>query len=198
MNHNELTRPSLLSRLRDHSDDEAWRQFESKYRELILRYCRRRGLQAADAEDIRQATMLRLVRSLPAFAYDPSRGRFRDYLYRVVRSAMSDQISRPNQPVAAVGTDSASPEAEREAAPDTLWEQEWIDHHFRLAMSTVRAAFETRSILIFERLLAGQSVESVGAEFTVSTQAVHKVKQRIRDRLKELIDEQIREEESVE
>jgi len=42
----ETTQPSLLLRVRDPGDQSAWREFESKYRELILRYCLRLGLQS--------------------------------------------------------------------------------------------------------------------------------------------------------
>src|SRR5690348_14597759 len=84
----ELTQPSLLSRVRNPSDDQAWREFELKYRELILRFCRRQGMQQADAEDVIQIVLANLLRSLPNFLYDRNRGRFRDYLYRSVRNAI--------------------------------------------------------------------------------------------------------------
>ena len=63
-------------------------------------------------------------------------------------------------------------------------------------MVSVRRTFEERSVRIFERLLAGASTDEVAADFELSTQAVHKVKQRIRNRLKELISAQIAEEEA--
>ena len=46
----DTTQPSLLSRVRDLADHAAWREFDAKYRDLILGYCRRRGLQASDAD----------------------------------------------------------------------------------------------------------------------------------------------------
>src|SRR5688572_18449843 len=57
------TRPSLLKRVRDPRDAEAWRQFEGRYGELVLAYCRARGLQPCDAEDVRQLVMAKLVSS---------------------------------------------------------------------------------------------------------------------------------------
>lgn len=194
--HSESTQPSLLSRVRDPSDVEAWRAFDAKYRDLILRYCRRRGLSVGDAEDIHQMAMLKMFRTLPGFTYDRARGRFRDYLYRVVRSAVSDLKARPKGTTGPVvqGVD----EVPDGACPaDAAWEQEWADHHFRLAMAEIRRAFEARSIEMFERLLAGDSVETVATAFQTTSQAVHKVKQRIRDRMRELIEAQIREEDEV-
>lgn len=191
----ETTQPSLLSRVRNASDDAAWREFDAKYRELILRYSRARGLQPADAEDVRQITMSNLAKSLRTFEYAPDKGRFRNYLGQVVRSAISRHFRRPE--IRARALDSgvlATVEAADSGDADELWEQEWVRHHYRLAMETVRKTYEPRSVEMFDRLLAGGSVDKVAAEFDSTPQAVHKVKQRIRKRLTELIALQVREE----
>lgn len=191
----ETTQPSLLSRVRDASDDAAWREFDAKYRELILRYSRARGLQPADAEDVRQITMSNLAKSLRTFEYAPGKGQFRNYLGQVVRSAISRHFRRPE--IRARALDSgvlATVEAADSGDADELWEQEWVRHHYRLAMETVRKTYEPRSVEMFDRLLAGGLVDKVAAEFDSTPQAVHKVKQRIRKRLTELIALQVREE----
>lgn len=196
----DLTQPSLLSRVRDPSNDAAWREFEAKYRGLLIRFCRRQGWQQADAEDLVQTVMTSLVRSLPGFVYDPRRGRFRDYLYRAVRNAMSQRSARPRERSGALDTLEDSPDggsALHDPAAAAAWEQEWVDHHYRLAMSSVRAAFEPRSVEVFERSVAGESVESLAGRFNMSTQAVHKVRQRIRARLESLIAAQVRDEDRV-
>src|SRR5262245_17608345 len=90
----DSTHPSLLERLRDFSDHDAWREFDARYRELILRYCQRRGLQSADAEDIRQMAVMALARCLERFVYRPELGRFRDYLGRIVQNLIHHQGAR--------------------------------------------------------------------------------------------------------
>src|SRR5262245_4047251 len=82
------TRASLLSRVRDASDEAAWQEFQSLYHDLLLRLCRRRGMQEADALDVVQTVMTGLLKSLPRFTYDPRRGRFRDYLFRCTEHAI--------------------------------------------------------------------------------------------------------------
>ncbi|MEE8141666.1 MAG: sigma-70 family RNA polymerase sigma factor [Planctomycetota bacterium] len=191
----ESTQPSLLNRVRDPADQLAWREFEFKYGELILRYCRSHGLQTSDAEDVRQIVMLSLSRALRDFHYSPVRGRFRNYLGKVVRNAIHRQRQRPNAGAQRLDADVLALAPDQKAQPpDALWEEEWIRHHYRMAMQTVRKTYETRSVALFDRLLVGESVTQVAAEFAMSTQAVHKVKQRIRNRLEELIAAQIREE----
>ncbi len=191
----ETTQPSLLSRVRNPADDAAWREFDAKYRELILRYCRARGLQTADAEDVRQIAMANLAKSLRSFEYKPARGRFRGYLGKVVRTAVSRHFARPDGQARALDTHVlVTFEADDAGQADEVWEREWVRHHYRLAMQNVRTAFDPNSVQIFDRLLAGDAVNHVASDFQTTPQAVHKVKQRIRDRLKELIAKQIREE----
>jgi RNA polymerase sigma-70 factor (ECF subfamily) len=194
------THPSLLSRVKNSSDTAAWREFEALYRELLVRFCRRRGLQLADAEDIVQVVMTNLSRSLSGFVYDPGRGRFRDYLFRCARNAISQWAGRPKLRAQALDTGTAeaqSPSEPPDPADAAAWEQEWIAHHYRLAMITVRQTFEARSVEVFERSIAGAGVAELAAEFSMSQQAVHKVRQRIKARMEELIAVQVREEDRV-
>jgi len=46
------TRASLLLRLRDAQDGEAWREFVDLYAPLVYGYARKQGLQDADAADL--------------------------------------------------------------------------------------------------------------------------------------------------
>jgi hypothetical protein len=54
--------------------------------------------------------------------------------------------------------------------------------------------FEPKSVEIFEGLIGGKTVAEAAAEHGLSTQAIHKIKQRIRARMEELIAAQVRDE----
>ena len=191
-----ITQASLLSRVRDPANQTAWSEFDAKYRELILRFCRRRGLQDADAEDVLQLSMQFLVRSLPQFIYDPKRGRFRDYLYQTVRSALSRRSKKPSEhgldtSMAANLADESDPESASQ------WEREWMDHHSRLAVENIKQTFDKRSVEVFLHLLRGSSVDEAAAAFQMNADAVYKIRQRVRARMEELVAQQIREEDAV-
>ncbi|MEM7202623.1 MAG: sigma-70 family RNA polymerase sigma factor [Planctomycetota bacterium] len=191
----ETTRPTLLSRLRDTGDQAAWREFDSRYRELLLRACRRFGLQPADAYDVRQVVMMRLAHALPHFTYQPERGRFRDYLGTVVRNALrSHAARRDGRELPLLGEPSQVEDSADQVWVET-WNHEWQLHHYRRAMSQVRASFHEQSLAIFDGLLAGRSGTELADEFDTTPEAVYKVKQRIRERLERLIREQLAEEE---
>lgn len=193
------TRASLLSRVRDGADPKAWGEFESRYRELLYRYCRRRGLQHADAEDCAQAVLVNMVRSMPRFVYDPKRGRFRDYLHRCAKNLIVRMNQRPAGAAARLELDVDTLMESNNIADEheQTWEDEWVAHHMRRAFDVVRAQVEVRSLQIFEACLAGLETADVAREFGVTVDAVHKTKQRVRDKLQAQIAMQIAEEEGA-
>ncbi|MFT3683646.1 MAG: sigma-70 family RNA polymerase sigma factor [Phycisphaerales bacterium] len=194
----EPTRPTLLSRVRDPANAVAWREFQDRYRDLLLRFCLSRGVQHADAEDVVQTVFAGLARALPGFTYDPRKGRFRDYLFRCVRNAISTQ-HRPNQlttsldPSDGITPDGRTPPSAQDVEAQ-LWEKEWVAHHYRLAVSTLRTTFDAQSIEVFEHALAGLSPAATAERMGLTTEAVYKARQRVRSRLQELVAKQIEEE----
>lgn len=189
------TQLTLIARLQDPADEDAWRRFESRYRDLVVRFAVRQGLQPTDAEDVAQAVFAALVRAMPGFRLDPGKGRFRSYLFRAVRNEISRVRSRATRPTG--GVDGLSTEdGAAEGAAEHAFEDEWIDHHFRIAMAEIRRTFAPESVAIFERLMRGEPVEAIAIDCGTTAQAVHKVKQRIRDRMRTLVEAQIAEEEA--
>ena len=84
------TRPSLLVRLRDARDAQAWAQFVQVYAPLVYGFARRQGLQDADAADLTQEVLHTVARSISRLDYDPRRGSFRGWLFTVVRTRLSN------------------------------------------------------------------------------------------------------------
>ncbi|MBI1304511.1 MAG: sigma-70 family RNA polymerase sigma factor [Phycisphaera sp.] len=197
------TQLTLIARLQDPKDQEAWQRFEARYRELVVRFSTRQGLQPTDAEDVAQTVFGALFRAMPRFTLDAAKGRFRSYLFRVVRNEISRVRARESRPA---GAAAALPIVEGVVAggdarraqvaelSERAFEEEWINHHYRIAMAEIRRTFAPESVAIFERLMRGEPVEAIARDCATSTQAVHKVKQRIRDKMKALVEQQIAEE----
>src|SRR5260370_23590884 len=88
------TRASLLVRLKDQADDEAWCEFTEIYRPVIYRLACRRGLQHADAEDLVQQVLAAVARAIDRWETDPHRARFRTWLSRVATNAVINALAR--------------------------------------------------------------------------------------------------------
>src|SRR5436309_9644359 len=80
------TSASLLVRIRDGRDQEAWRQFVKVYAPVVYGFARKRGLQDADAADVMQDVLRRVAGAASRLNYDPARRSFRGWLYTVARN----------------------------------------------------------------------------------------------------------------
>ena len=87
------TRASLLLRLHDCGDAEAWEEFTTMYRPVIYRVATIKGLQHADAEDLTQGVLMSVAGAISRF--DPGGpARFRTWLSRIAENATLNAISR--------------------------------------------------------------------------------------------------------
>ncbi len=68
------TRVTLLGRLRrDPTNQTVWTEFVEHYGPKMFNWCRKRGLQEADAQDVTQNVLLKLADKVRTFQYDPAR-----------------------------------------------------------------------------------------------------------------------------
>ncbi len=84
------THSTLLIRLRDLDDKEAWNEFIDRYAPKIYGWCRKYNLQEADAADVTQDVLSRLVKAIRSFAYDRDRGSFRGWLKTITKNLIRD------------------------------------------------------------------------------------------------------------
>jgi RNA polymerase sigma-70 factor (ECF subfamily) len=97
------TRASLLLRLRDSQDHEAWVEFIGLYEPVIYRLLRRHGLQDADAREVMQELLLAVSRSIERWDPAEERGSFRGWLRRVARNLVINWLKQRERRVTATG-----------------------------------------------------------------------------------------------
>jgi len=100
------TRASLLLRLRDSQDHEAWVEFVSLYEPVAYRLLRRHGLQDADAREVMQDLFMAVGRSIDRWDPAKERGSFRGWLRRVVRNLVINWLKgRARRAIVTGGSD---------------------------------------------------------------------------------------------
>jgi RNA polymerase sigma-70 factor (ECF subfamily) len=185
------TRASLLLRLRDSQDEDAWRQFVDLYAPLVYGYARRQGLQDADAADLTQQVLGAVATGIGRLDYDPHRGAFRNWLFTIARRKLANwNAARGNQ---VRGSGDAATQQLLECCPDpengeTLWEMEWQRSLFAWACEEVRRQVTEATWQAFwKTAMEDQPGKQVAASLGLSVGAVYLARKRVLARLKELI-----------
>lgn len=88
------TRDSLILKLRDPRNHEAWSEFVEIYRPVIYRSAIRRGLQHADALDLVQIVLVSVSCSIDKWERSHANVKFRHWLLTVARNATINALKR--------------------------------------------------------------------------------------------------------
>lgn len=175
------TRASLLVRLRRPEDAAAWGEFVALYGPAIVGWCRRRGLQSSDADDVAQTVLLRLARRMQDFHYDPAQGSFRAYLHTLARYAINDFFS--SQTERGSGDTRMLASLESVAARDelTLRLDEAFDHELLAeAFSRAERRVEPKTWAAFElTAIQGLDAPAAASQLAMSLASVYKAKSRL-------------------
>jgi RNA polymerase sigma factor (sigma-70 family) len=182
------TRITLLTRLRrDPADPAGWDEFVDRYGRHIYRWCQQWKLQAADAEDLTQNILMKIFRSLPAFAYDPARS-FRGWLKTVAYRVWWDHRSRRRTQAAAGDSQVTEMILSLEARDDLArkLERAFDLELLETAKSRVRErvaphTWEAFRLLAFERLPVGE----VAARVDMRSAMVYVAKSKVQRMLQE-------------
>lgn len=188
------TRASLLVRIRDPQDVEAWAQFNRIYGPLIFRFARRHGFQDSDAADLTQDVLREVCRNIGRFDYDREIGRFRGWLLTVARHTLSRmRRSKTRQPG---GTGDSETIRRLENVPDdaSSLEKYWNDEYertvFEWAARQVREHVLESTWEAFHRTaVEGRRPLEVARELGMSVGSVYVARNRVLARLKEQVSE---------
>lgn len=199
MDESTRTRRTLLLRLRDPTDHEAWRQFADVYSPLVFRFAKRHGLQDADAADVAQEVFRTVVQSIGQFDYRPSPGSFRGWLRKITWCRLHEFfVARERQ---AAGSGDTGVREQIEQCPssqehDPCWEEECFRRVLEWAAGQIRDEFHERTWQAFWQTtvdrgrpeeVARQLEMTVGALYIARSRVSERLRQKIRD-----IDDEVR------
>jgi RNA polymerase sigma-70 factor (ECF subfamily) len=123
-------------------DQEAWARFVDQYGRKVYSWSLRWGLQAADAEDVTQAVLVKLAGRMKEFTYDPSRS-FRAWLKVVAHNTWKDFVASRRRSAVGLGGGGDLERLETIEARDELvrgLEEQYDTELLDAAMLVVRGA----------------------------------------------------------
>jgi RNA polymerase sigma-70 factor (ECF subfamily) len=177
------TGTTLRVLLRDPTDPQAWKAFVERYAPRVLAWCRQWNLQPADAQDVTEEVLHKLVGQLRRFPYDPAKGRFRGWLKGVARHAWSDLRESRRR----AGWGSGDPHVQQllEEQPDRDGLLEALDQEFlhdlyeeakaRVQLRVTRSTWRAFELLVQESWPGAR----VAAELHLTVAAVYMAKHRV-------------------
>ncbi len=188
----DATSPSLLTGVKA-KKPEAWRRLVRLYGPLIYRWCRRAGMQAADAADIAQEVFRTVSLKVPDFHGNQPGDSFRGWLRTITRNKIGNHLGRLKGRPQAKGGSGAQErllEIPEPAAPaqanEGSCELNLLAHG---ALTLIRSEFEEHTWQAFWCVLAeGRLPADVAQDLGMTLSAVYKAKSRVLCRLRQQLD----------
>jgi len=185
---------TLLESLQRGQDETVWRHFDALYRPIVTNFALRLGLQAPEAEDAAQRTIIAVSRRLAQNGYDRKRGRFRNWLLGIAKFEIADVCAeRARQPLLASQRSGIEAILENMRDPESfsdIWEQEHQKHMIGECFKSIRAQFSPRDVKIFEMLtIRAMATAEVAKKVGLSPPAVRQVKHQVLQYMRSLLAE---------
>ncbi|MFV2065675.1 MAG: RNA polymerase sigma factor [Pirellulales bacterium] len=193
MEHWPPTQATLLVRVRDRNDHEAWKRFVDIYTPVVYGYARRQGLQDADAADLTQDVMRSVAAAIPEFRYDRQRGTFRGWLFTVARNKLRNFLTAAGRRERASGGSDVLQMLGEVPDPDANdhydWDEEYARQLFAWAAECVQDEFAPTTWQAFwQNGVEGKAAAAVGKDLGLSVGAVYVAKCRVVARLRKEIE----------
>ncbi len=178
------TSVSLLERLAQPNQSEAWSRFVYLYTPLLYYWSRRVGLQPEESADLVQDVLALLVQKLPEFRYDPQQS-FRGWLRTVTLNKWRENRRRRGIPVNDDGQGALEDVVSAENE-DAFWQIEYRQHLVSRAMKLMQSEFQTNTWrACLECIVSGRSAAEVAESLGMTVEAVYAAKSRVLHRLRE-------------
>ncbi len=190
------TKISLILRLAESNDHDAWREFAAGYQPVIHWAAVKKGLQTADADEVVQQVMVSIYRALQNRPHDPERAKFRTWLFRVTHNAIINLVLRRSPDIAKGGSDDSEIEQLSNLAdgsePDKweAYQREYERAVFRWAASKIQPEFSETTWAAFQlTLVEGASCEAAAEKLGKEIGSIYAARSRVMRQLRKKVEE---------
>jgi RNA polymerase sigma-70 factor (ECF subfamily) len=194
------TPPILILRvptiLADPNNPDCWRQFLDDFERSLYAYFTSKGLQDADARDLIQITLIKVIGVARAERFDPARGAFAAYLSRIARNNLLDFFRSRSSRMRGVGGDEDRLLLEEvpDRGEDEISRRERHEHNAARARKVRAAAHSLRSrvprkewVAFWRTCVENEPVARVARELRMKELKVYRSKYRIAPMIREIV-----------
>jgi RNA polymerase sigma factor (sigma-70 family) len=190
------TRESLIARICDTGNSEAWTEFVRIYEPVVLRFIQRHDMQYADAAEVTQEVLSCIAKSIESWDGDRLHSTFRGWLYRITRNRTIDFLRkrRIEQARTAGQEHGLSQFAAKDDTESKEFQAEYEKQLFHWAAEKIKPTFKPVNWQAFwMSTVEGQPIEQVAERLQIECGAVYVARSRIMARLSKLIQERLNE-----
>ncbi len=185
----QATSQSLLERLHDRADHQAWQRLLAVYEPWLRGWLSRHDLQPADVEDVLQDILLVVSDKLPGFVHNGQPGAFRSWLRTILTLRVGHFLRGQRHREAVVSTQLPSDWLDQLADPDSALSRQWDQEHdqqlVRRMLASIQAEFNARTWQVFQlQVLEDRPVAEVAQRLGITANAVYVAKSRVLTRLR--------------
>ena len=178
------TQQTLLERLKDRHDEQAWEDYVFHYQYFIYSILIKMGFSHHDGEDLKQEVLLRSWKALENFNYDPQKCRFRSWLSIITRNHARNYFSSKAAKLDKLKDERSACEiAEFEKVSESdlelIIEKEWEKHITKLAWETIRNSFNSKALEVYLDMSKEMPVPEVSRKHGITEGSTYVYKQRV-------------------
>ena len=182
------TSQSLLLRLRQAQDQQAWSRFVELYTPLLFYWARKTGLQPQDASDLVQEILTIVFRKIPDFDYNPKKS-FRSWLRTVTLNKYREFCRKKSVSKLAASGSIVDRVSDYRCSAESTWDLSYHRSLFATAMNELEGEFRPKTWKALRKfVLENRPAAEIASETGVSVWTIYAAKSRLLARLREELD----------
>ncbi|MCM8530494.1 MAG: sigma-70 family RNA polymerase sigma factor [Lentisphaeraceae bacterium] len=187
------TRLTLLQKLRDRHDEEAWEDFVKYYERFVWAVLLQMKLSQHDCDDIKQVVMLKAWKVLPEFNYETSKGKFRNWLAVITRNEARSFLRKKyrsfdleggerQQQLKDLSDSWQDPEIEK------ISKDEWKKYIITMAWENISSSLSSKVKKCYEMLNEAISISEIACSLSIQENSVYVYRKRVeKQMMKEIL-----------
>jgi RNA polymerase sigma-70 factor (ECF subfamily) len=152
-----VTSHSLLERLHDRADVQAWQRLGSVYEPWLRGWLSRQDLQRADVDDLVQDILIVVSDKLPEFSHNGQQGAFRAWLRMILTNRVRHFLRTGRNEQARVSPQPLADWLEHLTDPNSALSRQWDEEHdqqlVRRLLASIQSEFNTTTWQVFQMLV---------------------------------------------
>lgn len=174
---------SLLARVREPANQEAWNRLVALYTPLLRRWLLKYQVQDSDADDLTQEVLAVVVREMPEFQHNQRDGAFRGWLRQILVNRLRDHWRGKKYRPEVGGTpilDQLNQLEDESSQLSRIWNEEHDQQVIARLIETIRPRFQTKTWEAFHRqMFSGQKAEQVADALAMPIGSVYVARSRV-------------------